>query len=212
MRVVNHFGVHFTDSGVGYLVQQDDVQHVLDIPLDIEVTVRKPRRSFSCSHAISLQGATEAPCPDTPLVRAFLPLPKQPGDRPIFLKDTPENQRLVQQLLRLSSPTSTSATMIPLWLMKEGVISDYLRLTNIQPLVLFGFSGKLQSRLNKILEFSTLAERRLVVMLPDPFIRVRTDAIEPDVTDRDIIDLPLEGIGAQASQGLHGEPGVPTRF
>ncbi|TIS85670.1 MAG: hypothetical protein E5W88_25400, partial [Mesorhizobium sp.] len=84
------------EGDIALLVQQDRVDHILGVQMGFDVKVVPPRRhTFGCPHNISLDAAIDHELPDDPLVQAFLPIPKQLGEKALFVEDTVENKQLV---------------------------------------------------------------------------------------------------------------------
>lgn len=195
--IVDHFGLHFTDSGIGLLAQADGVQNALDLQLPLDLTVRKPRKSLLCPHHIDLSGVSDTPLPKDLLFQAMLPIPKPSGSAPVFVDDSPNTQEVLRVLMRLSSPSST-AVAVPLWMYKPPVLHDLLRLTNIQPLVITGYQTHHQDRLYKTIEMAKFLPRRLIVSLPPLWLNAVPNTVKTSLNPRDLIDLPLEKMGAES--------------
>lgn len=197
MIQVAHYGLHWMEGDIALLVQRDRVDHILGVNMDFDVKVVPPRKhTFGCPHDIQLGSTNDSELPDDPLVQAFLPIPKQLGEKALFVEDTVDNKRLVHELLRLSSPTA-SAGMVPLWMYRSEVQAVLLNLTNIQPLVVFGYRPELQMSLSKLLEAAMFSPRRLIFMGPQwTVLRQEAERIKTTVTHNDVAYLPLEQIGA----------------
>lgn len=191
--IVNHYGLHWADGDIGLLVQQNRVDHILGVKFEIPVTVRSPRQGLSCPHDIKLDQAEPASLPDDPLIQAMLPLPKQFGDKAVVLEDTLSNKTLVNELLRLCG----GGAMFPLWAAAPEVTHARLHLTNVSPLVLFGYEPHYQPTISKLLEASFFAPRRLVYLAPSwAVLREEAERISTSLTKKDVEALPLEQSGA----------------
>ncbi|MES0134558.1 hypothetical protein NKJ88_06280 [Mesorhizobium sp. M0016] len=197
MIQVAHYGLHWIEGDIALLIQQDRVDHILGVQMDFDVKVIPPRRhAFTCPHDISLGSTADGDLPDDPLVNAFLPTPKELGEKAMFVEDTVENKKLVHQLLRLSTPTA-SAALAPLWMYRSEVFSTLLNLTNLQPLVVFGYRNELQMALSKLLEAAMFSPRRLIFMGPQwTVLRQEAERIKTSAQIEDVAHLPLEQIGA----------------
>lgn len=200
MITVHSYGLHWLEGDIAYLVQQDQVDHILDVELNMDVKVVFPVRKLQCPHYIRLETAEDQTLPPHPLIRAFLPLPKKLNERITFIEDTPRNQQLVNILSRLSSPVNTLAVQ-PVWMYTLKFISAQLHLTNVQPLVLHGHSMHTQTMFEKIASTALFTPRRLVMMAPK-WVALRTpNSIFYDTKDLSVTELeglPLERIGAHA--------------
>ncbi|TIU40231.1 MAG: hypothetical protein E5W26_10945 [Mesorhizobium sp.] len=185
------------EGDIALLVQRDRVDHILGVQMNFDVKVVPPRKhTFGCPHDIQLDNRFEMDMPVDPVVQAFLPIPKQLGEKALFIEDTVENKRLVHELLRLSSPTA-SAAMVPLWMYRSEVQAVLLNLTNIQPLIVFGYRPELQMSLSKLLEAAMFSPRRLIFMGPAwTVLRQEAQRIKTTITVDDVAHLPLEQIGA----------------
>ncbi|RWB08733.1 MAG: hypothetical protein EOQ39_19030 [Mesorhizobium sp.] len=194
--IVPHFGLHWMEGDIALLVQQGRVDHILGVQMDFDVKVVPPRRhAFTCPHDISLGQTVSRELPDDPLVNAFLPIPKDLGEKALFVGDTVANKTLVNELLRLSSPKAT--TLVPLWMYRPEVFTTLLNLTNLQPLVVFGYRNELQMALSKLLEAAMFSPRRLIFMGPQwTVLRQEAERVHTSVQIEHVDHLPLEQIGA----------------
>lgn len=192
---LDHYGLHWLEGDIGILVQDRKVDHVLGIQMDFDVAVKLPRKGLVCPHNINLSEAVCVPIPDDPLVTAMTPLPKEFGEPGLFLNDTNENKALVRELLRLSS--SRPSEMRPLWASEPQVVASQLQLTNLAPLVLFGYNDFYMHRFQKIVEASFYSPRRLIFLGPwNTVLRPELVRHRPSISVEDIQSLPLEQIGA----------------
>lgn len=197
MLDLNHYGLHRTDSGIPLLVQQDRVDHALGVDMNFEARVYRPRRTLKCPHKINLNDRSSEKLPDDPLIDVFSPGASLGPGEAIFMEDNPQNHQIIKQLIRLSSPTAATSAMQPLWLFKANLVHDLLQLTNLQPLVIYGFRQDMAGRLSKIIETAAIAPRRLVVLLPALQLSARPKAITSSLDPKGLASLPLEMIGAQ---------------
>ena len=198
MITVNSFGLHWMEGDIAFLVQQGQIDHVLDVDLTIDVQVMLPKRKLQCPHNVRLEIASDLSLPPHPLVWAFCPLPKPLNDRIVVIEETEKNRLLVNQLLRLSSP-SGSLSIQPIWMYTPAFISAQLTLTNIQPLVLTGHTVHHQPAFEKIAASSLYMPRRLVIMAPKwaASRMANTAFCETDTLSvKELEVLPLEAIGA----------------
>ncbi|CCV12883.1 hypothetical protein [Mesorhizobium sp. STM 4661] len=197
MIQVAHYGLHWIEGDIALLVQQDRVDHILGVQMDFEIKVTPPRRhAFTCPHDIFLDQVLDGALPDDPLVNAFLPIPKVLGEKALFVEDTVANKTLVHELLRLSHPRA-SAAMAALWMYRSEVFSTLLNLTNLQPLVVFGYRQELQMALSKLLEAAMFSPRRLIFMGPQwTVLRQEAERVHSLVQIEHVAHLPLEQIGA----------------
>jgi len=191
--IVSHYGLHWTEGDIALLVQQDRVDHILGVKFEVPVTVRSPRQGLACPHNIKIDQAEPASLPDDPLIDAMLPLPKKFGEKAIVLEDTLSNKTLVNELLRLCG----GGALLPIWAATPEVTHARLHLTNLSPLVLFGYEPHFQPTISKILEASFFAPRRLIYLAP-PWAVLREEAqrITTSLKTKDVETLPLEKGGA----------------
>lgn len=196
MLTFDHYGLHWIEGDIALLVQQGKVDHVLGIPMHYDVTVKIPRQGLHCPHDIQLSDTSGHPLPDDPLARAMLPVPKEFGQPALFIEDTNENKRLVRELLRLSS-TKTSE-MRPIWMGNPTLVASQLRLTNLSPLILFGYKPEHLWATRKIIEASFYAPRQLIMLGPrDMVLQEEVLRHTARFNLQDLEGLPLEHIGAE---------------
>jgi hypothetical protein len=207
--VVDHFGLHFLDSGVGLLAQEGPVQTALPINLNIEMVVKKPKRTLRCPHNIDLSDVSDQSLRSDPLVDVMMPVPKPVGSSAVYMEDNPENLDMVRRLMQLSSPGTTSS-IVPLWMYKVPTIHEFMRLTNLQPLVITGFMPVHHARLRRIVDMSTYLPRRLIVLLPPIWLQAMSEQLTTSLSPMDLEGLPLERIGAARLRQFMLSKGVPA--
>lgn len=188
---LDHYGLHWLDGGIALLVQQNKVDHVMGIHMEFPVEVKRHRQGQTCPHDIRLEDAEFGELPDNELVRAMLPVPKAFGDPVIFVEQTPANSQYVNQLLRLS----TSKHMVPLWSAREELLGPQLQVTNLAPLVIFGYDVHRQILFNKVIEMGYYSPRQLILLAPK-YTVLRPEVKRVEITPTDLSSLPLEKIGA----------------
>ncbi len=195
MLTFDRYGVHWIEGDIALLVQHGKVDHVLGVPMHYEATVKLPRQGFKCPHDIRIEDAKEGNLPDDPLVRAMLPVPKEMGDKIVFVEENENNKKLVSELLRLSSTSKNEIQAM--WMFAPHVIAAQLRMTNLSPLVLFGYTPGLNFKIRKILDMAYYSPRKLILI--GPAYAVLTTGVARCKTNlkvEDVQDLPLEAIGA----------------
>ena len=94
-RIVSHYGIHWTESKVAYLMQGRRGTNAIGLKEKAPFEVHLPSRSRHCNHQIPLS----APVPndhhwdffmrivDDPLVQAMLPIPKTTSGGVYYLSD-----------------------------------------------------------------------------------------------------------------------------
>lgn len=188
---VDHYGVHRIAGDIALLIQDNRIDHVLGVPLEYEVKVdtRRP-----CTHSIDLDLAEEGFISDDPLFQAMLPIPKIGPEKPLYLEDTADNRRLIQELGRLTTPGSFSILQ-PFWIVKQ----QWLQETNIQPLAIYGVGLNNAQQLLRLMDVGLVSQRRLIVLGPGLMaIGERGVRITTSVSLEEVQSLPLEKIGAWA--------------
>lgn len=193
--LVDHFGLHFTPSGVGLLVQENSVTNALDLEVDIPVEIRRGYWDIRCPHNIDLSEALDAPLPSDPLIDHMLPVPKVGTPEPTFLVDDEPTRKVVHQLMRMSS-ISGKSQMFPMWAREAVYFSRLLSLTNVTPLVLYGYQGTQHKKLNLIIEASIYLPRKLIVLLPPLPLMAKGTKLTTSLDPTELATLPLEKIGA----------------
>jgi hypothetical protein len=182
MITLDRYGLHWMEGDIALLVQPTGVSHVLGIQMDFPVEVKKLRRGITCPHNIHLDDAEDLPLPDDELVRAMLPVPKQPNDPVLFIDDS--HAAYVRNLLHLSSSGPSSA--VSLWSLKPEVADVMLRVTNVAPLVVVGFSYDTQIRYGQIIEMAHYAERQLILVGP------KSAVLRPEVKRINVVPQVLQ--------------------
>lgn len=189
MKTLDRYGLHWMEGDIALLVEDQRVQHVLGIPMEFDVTVKKPRQKLTCPHQIPLYDAEPGELPDCELVRAMLPVPKLDSEPILHVEDG----NYVRELLRLSSATTSS--MLPLWAAAPPVVASMLQVTNVAPLIIFGPNHDHSTKFNQIVEMALYSPRRLVVVGPKSMV-LRPEVIRIDPVSHDLSSRPLERIGA----------------
>lgn len=188
---LDHYGLHWVEGDIALLVQQDRVDHVLGIPMEFPVEVKTFRRGLTCPHNIPLEFAEYHDLPSDELVRAMLPLPKPEGGLSLFVEDTPENWKYVVQLQKLSS----SKQQFPLWSCQPDVAGPMLQLTNLAPLIVFGYNEYNQITLSRLIQMAHHSPRRLIFLGPKNAV-LRPEIKRIEVKPVDLSDIPLDRVGA----------------
>lgn len=188
---LDHYGLHYLEGDIALLVQETGVSHVLGFPMDFPVEVRKQRRGVNCPHRINLDEAEEFALPEDELVRAMLPVPKAFGDPIIHIEDQPKLMFYLKELFRLSS----SSTLLPMWTVEPAVLGPMMQVTNVAPIIVYGYHIDHQVRLNKIIEAGTYARRQLIVVGPKSMV-LRSDVKRISAEVHDLSGIPLERAGA----------------
>lgn len=197
MITLDHYGLHWMEGDIGLLVQDRQVDHVLGIQMKYDVVVKGIRRGLVCPHDINIHAAVCVPTPDDAVFNYFLPVPKAEGETAMFLDDTGDNKELVRFLLQLSS--SGRSEILPLWMLEPSVIAARLNITNLTPLVLYGYQNQYIHRFRQLVELSYHSPRRLVFLgNSDTVLRPEIKRASTTLTAAKIAHLPLEAIGANA--------------
>lgn len=192
MMTLDHYGLHWLEGDIGLLVQDIGVDHVLGIPMDFPVEVKKQRTRMVCPHTIRLDEAEYHELPDDELVRAMLPVPKSQDSPILFVENTDDNTRYVRELLRLSS--SGSGCAMPLWMADGKAAGPLMNLTNLSPMVVFGYSMYDQIKLNRLIQMANYSFRQLLLIGPKGMV-LRSEVKRISVTPTDLSDIPLERVG-----------------
>ena len=125
----------------------------------------------------------------------MLPIPKEFGDPTLFLEDTPDNIATVAELLRLS--TAKRSELRPLWASAPTLVAAQLQLTNLAPLVLYGYDVNHMLRFQRIIQASLYSPRRLIILGPRSMVlRDGVERIQNTLKVEAVRELPLEAIGA----------------
>jgi len=187
--IVDHYGLHWMEGDIALLVQDTGIDHVLGIPMEFPVTLNTPRKFF-CPHKINIEDVVEPDLPDDELVRAMMPVPKAQGTPALFVEDNEANFGYVKTLQRLSSSTH----QIPLWYTNDK-LAQRVGLTNLAPLVVFGYNEYSQQALSKLIQTAFHSIRQLIYIGPKTAI-LRPEMKRLDVKPVDLSALPLEQMGA----------------
>lgn len=209
MKIVSHFGIHWTDEGVAFLEQGRAGTNAVGLRMKSPFQVQLPNKKRHCNH----QFALNSPVPsdlhwdyliqltDDALVRAMLPIPKL--DAGVYwLEESDGIEVAVTTLARMSSPIHP--VVFPMWMTQaaDNLISE-LHSTNVQPLVLTGIEPKHSSLIADLAKAATILPRRLIligkpdVIVPQEAARIRTDVTDPDrINAQDFGTLPWEQLGA----------------
>lgn len=195
--IVTRYGVHWASGGVAFLHQGKTVQHVLPIP-DLHSPFEL-RTNVRCPHAIDLSNTAPTPpeIADDPLFRVMLPLPYNPaGPRASMIVGVAD--RILEPLKALSAPLDQIEHAI--WMEPAKEKRKRFLATNIGPLVFNVPSVEYVDRMEKVMEFAAISERRVlfvdVSLRPIPTPK-GVERIETKLTP-DIAALPLTAIGSGA--------------
>jgi hypothetical protein len=205
-NIVTHFGVHWDDTGVAFLMQGRGSTNALGLRKGPPFEVKLPSRAGThCNHQIPLS----APIPNNhhwdwfegiskdPLVEAMLPIPKT-ADGLYFLKDTKAGLTdLVAMLSRMSSPIYSTVKFA--WNVTEKAILKELEQSNIQPLILVGVTPKHSAMIDQISKAIAHYPRKLILIAePDVIPPSNAEEIETDLKmNINLTTLPWETIGAR---------------
>jgi len=185
------YGLHWIVGDIGVLIQAGpSVANATGVDLDIEVVLGIKNRPV-CPHKIDLDDRLDHPLPDHPLIEAALPLPKTAIGKPLMVVDTPDNRTAISNLLRLSSSDGTAAWM-PFWTIDMRKIPHHLMLTNLTPLIIYGYRYQNHKLLDRLIETMPLYHRP-VILLGQKFELPAGPKMDPQAFNLD--GLPLEKIG-----------------
>lgn len=181
MMHLDHYGLHWMEGDIALLVQQDRVDHVLGIPMEFPVDVKnRVRKIWQCPHNINLDDAVQGDLPDCELVRAMLPVPKTPGELNLFVDE--KHFGYVKNLLRLSSAKDEQ---YPVWMMEPKVADARLYLTNLSPLIVFGYNPHQAQRLHQLIQQAAYCPRRLIFIGPESVV------LRPEMKRVEVNPVPL---------------------
>lgn len=186
---VPSYGLHWISGGIGLLVQEDGVSDVTGIDMGLEVSFSE-RLRLPCPHRINLEERSSQPLVDHPLTLISLPVPNEPIGAS-YVADTPANRNVVQNLLRLSGAHNRSS-FFPIWSKSRKEVVKLLSITNISPLVFYGYSHMHYHHLDYIHDALTNHQRQVIV-LGD---RWNLPGVPDEHLGLDLEGLPLEKIGA----------------
>lgn len=209
MKIVSHYGIHWTDEGVAFLEQGRSGANAVGLRMKSPFNVQLPNRKRHCNHQITLNSAVPSDLHwdylsqlfGDDLVRAMLPLPKLDGGV-FWLEQSEGIEVFLTTLARMSSPINP--IVIPIWMVKAADnIIDELHSTNVQPLILTGVEPKHSSLIADVAKAATILPRRLIlvgspdVIVPQSAKRIRTELSSPDLINiQDFTALPWEQLGA----------------
>lgn len=209
MKIVSHYGLHWTDEDVAFLEQGRSGTNAVGLRMKSPFKVQLPTKKRHCNHQIALNAPTPSDfhwdylsqLATDQLVRAMLPIPKQ--DAGVYwLEETLGIEDALASLSRLSAPIHP--VVIPMWMMRgPDNLIDELHATNIQPLVLTGVEPKHSSLIADVAKATTILPRRLIligkadVIVPREAQRISTIVTDPDlINPQDFSTLPWEQLGA----------------
>lgn len=209
-ELVSHYGLHYTQDGVAYLVQGREGNSANFISLPVRSPFRISSNSKwgrkACPHIIN----PVAPRPDRvhwetflkifddELVQEMLPIPKDRQALVPYLSDPNKTLGLdLVNLSRLSSPIYPLVVSVttPLY----QIMSD-LEVTNVAPLVLTGIEPAHQEMITKLALDSRFLPRKLI-LVGDPYIVVRPplkriQTFIQTLSEESLMLLPMETIGS----------------
>lgn len=197
MILVPSYGIHQTESGMRFLLQEEGVQHTLGPEVNIQAKMRAMKRlHYACEHRIDLKNTSNRKLPYHPLVRAFLPIPKSVEEGLIFLPDEPVTTDILRVLQRLISPTATARGQLLIHRPSEALFS----MSNLPMICVRGFTFQTATRFNTIMRAAEYAPRRVIIVLPHFLAKGQQGYIDPADLDLERLSkLPLEAIGASAA-------------
>lgn len=210
MQIVSHYGIHFSNDGVGFLQQGRGGTNALGLRQKSPFRVELSNKRRHCNHQVNIA----APIPDDrhwnffneirrdDLVHAMLPVPKL--DAGVYVIE--QNDRvadMVASLTRLSSPVHMP--MIQMWgINHPRDVIEELGTTNLQPFVVTDCEPKHSEIMADIARGATIAPRKLVILAQKGFItppnakKIDTQFREEGTLDLETFkNLPWEQIGSQ---------------
>lgn len=208
MLPIGHYGLHI-DGVVTYLHQgKSSAANFVGLrqPSPFQ---SKPEGAKACPHLINIA----APAPDRvhmtqfcdlypdPLFQQMLPIPKEQFGKASFFNDP--NNDLAMTLTILGKLCSPLVNIVHSFhSLTEKAILEKLGLTNLAPLVLTGVATKDQALLNKLVKEAQLKPRRLI-LAGDPMLIIRgpverLSTVLWEIDTRDLVQLPMEQLGAMA--------------
>lgn len=207
---VSHFGLHRSPEGIAYLHQSNPQGHNFIGWKKPSPFIVKADRKARCPHSLPASiGHPDAGqwemfirLYEDPLFRAFLPIPKEFGEKVGYFG--PGNQEdwmtMLILLSKLSSPVTPS--VIPFGKITTQKLNEQLNITNLGPLVLTGVETGDQNAVVELVAEATLRPRKLL-LVGDSFLVVRhpMERIESHlqrVQWHELLALPLEQLGAVA--------------
>ncbi len=206
-RTVTHYGIHWDEDGLAWLQQGRGGTNAWGVKEKSSFSVKLPNRSVHCNHMVQLASAvpndhhwnTFVQLLDDPLVRAFLPTPKQDGGV-YFLESMGPNEHLILIMLsKLSSPIYN--VVAPMWTMTPSTIIEQLQQTNIQPFVVTDLKPKDSETIGQLSRAAVYHPRKLIMVGSSDVVinanirRVKTK-LHTDHNLGDLVSLPWESLGA----------------
>ncbi|MEI6557955.1 MAG: hypothetical protein WCO00_06075 [Rhodospirillaceae bacterium] len=157
-REVAHFGVIDCGNDVRILAQTGGFYHPQFEP-DFGITVKTGKTRQRCPHDFPVH---DVDLPDvsvndfTEFSKWFLPIPPTEGRKAVYLVGKPD----LVWLTNLCCPSRSAAHAA--WNISMSRISVELSTTNLSPLVLFDFSGRLSTELRDLVKLADWGVRRLI--------------------------------------------------
>lgn len=195
-QIISCYGLHWVGD-IPFLIQPLGSQNLISPDLPSPLLPQIKAKRVKCPHNIDL--SRTAPLPEwtqDPLVRAFLPIPRQPGEKAKLILDTDNRvSDMIQTLSRLSSAIHPIA--LPIWFRDTNEGTTFYSVTNLTPMVWLGCQ---QSNARAVLRHIDLAKsfNRTCLFVARERVWVFDDCewIKSDLPD--LRNEPLEAIGAQA--------------
>jgi hypothetical protein len=184
---LNRFGVVWTTGNIAWLLQDGAAQHVL--PVDVPCPIRPRQRHILCPHQIDLRAGAHTPLVADPMLEVMSPTP---GGVYVTME---EHLPLVQELLRMTSPTTSLIS--PIWF--GGATPSVKRLyaaSNLGTMVWTGCSSRMLRSMEVQSKYAEAYGRRVLFVTQD---RVKPDKarwVKPSLTLAEAQALPLEALGA----------------
>jgi hypothetical protein len=165
MKLVSHFGIHFDEDRIPWLLQQAGGANALGLKerSPFEVTMRR------CNHQMDLaKGRWKAhlglahhfELAENELFKLMLPIPRR-EEGVYWVHADEKTLDELSVVSRMSSPVMS--VVCPLWQFRNRrEIFDELNITNIQPLLLYGIRSGDISLIRELLEVAKKTPRALI--------------------------------------------------
>lgn len=192
-----YYGVHQLANGVKLLAQNGPAKTPMDLDLNLDFKIRIRGQVYGSPHQVDIGSAREVEIIDDPLLKAMLPIPKAFGAPVLFMEETETTRLIVNQLTRLSSPIGLGA-MVPLWTIDPKVFLRWMSLTNVMPMVIYGYQEKHHVQYLKLLSMASATPRKLLVMVSSMQARLSPNLLETNLSPHNLAATDLENMGAWA--------------
>lgn len=200
---VGHWGLHWADGDIAFLLQGSGSQHLLQLHLDCPFRVILRR---TCNHNIQLDEPSDEGLIDDPLVRVMLPVPKPTSEFgvPYFIDPAGALKLPLLALARMSWPIRS--IVHPAWVVDRMMIFQQLQTTNVQPLVITDCQPHHVALIHQLCAAAVLAPRQLILTGHALLLPASAHRMESSLAGSDLNGIDWEGIGARVlSEHMYGK-------